>query len=159
MTVPTPPAVSEAMREAVARVFYEVIHGFYEVRGHDLAAFEEDGGAWWRRADQVVSGPIASEIARLTGERDDAVAAWYELDDVCDQTLYRARAAEARAEAAEAETARLRAALEDTRTAADELVPLLIAEGDTKGAGALQYVSGFINDRLAALTSQEKTDV
>lgn len=58
MTVPTPPAVSEAMREAVAQ-WLKLHFGLVPNAAKRFAGYF--------CAD---NGPIASEIARLTGERD-----------------------------------------------------------------------------------------
>lgn len=53
MTVPTPPAVSDAMRETVESILWPHL---------PLDTPEV--------ANAILSGPIASEIARLTGERE-----------------------------------------------------------------------------------------
>jgi hypothetical protein len=86
MTAPTPPAVSDAMREAVARL-PEATYG-------DLAKA--------CRQTELDNRRLASEIARLTGERDA-------MDRDVTDMMWQRRRAEERAEAAEAETARLRA--------------------------------------------------
>jgi hypothetical protein len=65
MTVPTPPAVSDAMREAVAPV----------TRAEVRACIGPTIPLRRRWVDLLMQGPIArlqAETARLTGERDDA---------------------------------------------------------------------------------------
>jgi hypothetical protein len=114
MTVPTPPAVSDAMREAV--------------EAHTRRLYGDDMPAWLIPfLHGLLAGPIASGIARLTGERDKALSDQRAmLIQVGEHALARGEAEgalwisekagivegwRARAEAAEAETARLRAAL------------------------------------------------
>ena len=99
--------------------------------------------------------PRASEIARLTGERDAA------QEDARD-ARYKAEQAEeaecdalSRAEAAEAETARLRAALED---AADALGWAEAALRELDAHAAARVTRSAANNASAALSSQEKTD-
>lgn len=46
----------------------------------------------------------------------------------------------------------MREALMEARDAANDLAQACVDEGDSKGAGALQFISGFISDRLAALS-------
>lgn len=201
MTPTTPPAVSEAMREAVAREYVLVKRGLYyrpqamgytgvlddagrypeaEAMGHvdhasgvtAILASEAprfSDACWPETITKTLEADLAkaaSEIARLTGERD-ALAALGMND-----ALIRFRRLEARAEAAEADLTRMRAeterfraerdeligALEDTRAAADDLVPVCLVEGDNRAAGALQFVSGFISDRIAALSNPEQTN-
>lgn len=101
MTVPTPPAVSEAMREAVFRALRDPMY-FSRLPASVVR----------RQADFLIAGPIASEIARLTGENA-------RLDHNCQewvrQAAENAEAADRlarRAETAEAETARLRAGIQ-----------------------------------------------
>lgn len=76
MSDPTPPAVSEAMREAVAR---------------DIADILLNGGAIspaaFARYLGRAGGPIASEIARLTGERDAARGISQQDQDLIDRTI------------------------------------------------------------------------
>lgn len=89
MSDPTTPAVSEAMREAVAQWLRD--------------RFPLNG---WQSTAQAIallkSGPIASEIARLTGERDA-------MDRDVTDMMWQRRRAEERAEAAEAALSRLQA--------------------------------------------------
>lgn len=99
----TPPAVSDAMREAVE---YAIARYVFVGCGED----EEGEEFHWvegvkTAARAVLSGPIASEIARLTGLNGE-LQGLLATAGICNDRLT------VRAEAAEAETARLRAALE-----------------------------------------------
>jgi len=134
MSDPTTPAVSEAMREAVAQWLRD--------------RFPLNG---WQSTAQAIallkSGPIASEIARLTGERDAAAVAMKFARH--EETLERRRA-----EAAEAETARLRAALEAAQGHAISLEQCALFVDSPPLRRSMTEAAGY----LRALTSQEKTD-
>jgi len=168
MTTPTPPAVSEAMREAVARDYVLVKRGlYYRPNSMGYTGVLDEAGryteaeakaqtehcdgitarlaseaprfsdaCWTETRVKTVQGDLAraeAEIARLTGERD----AWKE------QASEEAWALAA----AEAETARLRAACAHYEKAFNEL-------WDGYSATAKDEY-----DRArAALTSQEKTN-
>jgi hypothetical protein len=113
------PAVSDAMREAVAREIDPdaVSYGDTDYQGGNYTkiAFSNRKRAVLKMADAILSGPIASEIARLTGERDAAREETHDLKlraALTERPVYSRRQLTARAEAAKAETARLRAALE-----------------------------------------------
>ena len=130
MSDPTPPAVSEAMREAVAQ-WLKLHFGLVPNAAKRFAGYF--------CAD---NGPIASEIDRLTGERDAALAQWTEMAElVCDfasekapqaialvgadrddwrKRAFAAEAALSRLQAdRDAEVGRLRAALEPFAREAD----------------------------------------
>lgn len=53
---------------------------------------------------------------------------------------------------------RVREALDATKAAADDLAQVCIDEGDSKAAGALQFISGFISDRLFDLAAAPAAD-
>jgi hypothetical protein len=162
MTATIPPAVSDALREAVARVVCTALSGT------TIPLNGLPPGHWLLRVtDDLCSpdGPIASEIARLTGERDAAielVRRARESITVSSQALDLAKTVmlqdEATIEAAEAETARLRAALEK-----------IAAKTEREYFGDQEYVYGKSQPyrerptpdaqiARAALSSQEKTD-
>lgn len=109
MSDPTPPAVSDAMREAVATYCQYCAQVFRQLKEDEIWLIE--GFAF---------GPIASEIARLTGERE-------RLDHNCQewvrQAAENAEAADAlgrRAISAEAETAVLTAECKVYRNLAEK---------------------------------------
>lgn len=144
----------EARREAVAQWFLcRFPISLWQARG---------------MADALLStGPIASELARLTERAEKAEAAvlaaftasWPQ--DVIDLRAAEATLTTLRADHAaevarkDAEIADLRGALEDTKAAADDLAQVCLDEHDNKAAGALQFISGFISDRFAALATTE----
>lgn len=152
MTVPTPPAVSDAMREAVAREIdpaaWARVDRITLCRqvGHEVTYGEVDQAVSGtktslRKAKAILAGPIVSEIARLTGENlnlrhQDADT----LQALC---------------TAEAETARLRAALDD---AADALGWAASALREDENDAAAGVTLSAANNASAALSSQEKTD-
>jgi hypothetical protein len=149
MTVPTPPAVSDATREAVARDL-DYLYGNQQGDG----AYLSDAAYLLRP-----TGPIASEIARLTGEREAETAV---LTAECKVYRNLAEKYAAAAEAAEAETARLRAAAGDLLEMSAYLVSrhTRIQNGQPVrdlGEAAAAYVTACTSAR-AALSSQEKTD-
>lgn len=176
MSTETHPAVSDAMREAVALTMKRIL-----CKGACLTP--ETCAVCVPKAKNCAgillapSGPIASETARLTGERDAAREdaerqkrhgierhqAWArtnsELFDAKKATL-----------TAEAETARLRAALEPFVREADRITPAGSECGVTIGDRVQVWQSGPVEitrsritygdlrQARAALSSQEKTD-
>lgn len=154
MTVPTPPAVSDAMREAVARILDPEASTYGEADYYGPETSKANASARLRvalkNADAILSGPIASEIARLTGENADLLAQHVIEND--------------RMHAAEAETARLRAALKDAIPSLAAAISLL-EQGGKQDVGSDRMFAQMIADyrkslteARAALTSQEKTD-
>lgn len=154
MTTPTPPAVSEAMREAVARTLCSEWGYVWDGNPYedDQVVAENDGDlldrpskALFRRgAAAILAGPIASEIARLT----EAVAS---AERVCDSY---ADENQRFFDHAEAETARLRAALEfyaDEAAWSGHPWRLTFESPGRDGHG--------FDVARAALTSQEQADV
>lgn len=154
MTTPTPPAVSDAMREAVARW----LQSWWPLS--DRAALAHAG-------DLLELGPIASEIARLTAQatrrgewRDRWLRAYQRADKRNREEIARLTGENAdllaqhviendRMHAAEAETARLR---EAARCVHDTFARDIAQGYRTKDKDfAVSVLS-------VALTSQEKTD-
>lgn len=187
MTVPTPPAVSEAMREAVAWAVknplgvsqtVDVICNLFaseiarltgEKKSAEEAGVFFEKEAWEQSCRAEAAEAERDECASLAGEalgqamvllaiherwKDASVdeSAARIITVICDECKEAARIAETRTEAAEAETARLRAEIIRIRNFAGSsiLVPndaLDVVRAMTRGALA-----------RAALTSQEKTD-
>ena len=161
MSDPTPPAVSDAMREAVARVVDPVAWHDFDRYGPGNARTARDRRVSLLTADRLLkSGPIASEIARLTGERDAAYDNEAKVFAASMQLVARISAAEQDVRlyreqhaAAEAETARLRAALRLTEN------PLSYRHAtDPNGPGSIA-VARALEAVRAALSSQEQANV
>jgi hypothetical protein len=198
MSTVTHPAVSDAMREAVARLpeatYDDLVRACRQTeldnrrlaseiarltgerdaaRDHGakllssgmaltarISAAEQD--ARWYREQHVAA---EAETARLTGERDAANAVVAQLTQGRDNppvtngqkvSFSEFLHANARAEAAEAETARLRAALEDAADALGWAASALREDSNDAAAGVTRSAA---NKASAALTRQEKTDV
>jgi hypothetical protein len=127
--------VSDAMREAVARELDAILTSPDDhLSAHEIA-------------ERILAGPIASDIARLTGERDAAFAARDEVlhGEEAEDVLAGLQVVVAARDAAEAETARLRAALEPFAKA---------SELDAPHSWQEEFAAA-----RAALSSQEKPDV
>jgi len=158
---PTPPAVSEAVREAVARpsLFEQLREAAQqEAAAHRLFTDMRHGPHYEAmNTENTLSWKAASEIARLTGERDaarEAVALCnnsfgsysFHLNphpaEQIEKIKAQARSEWQRAEAAEAETARLRAENDDLMQSLARAV--------------LEIASLSRAPARAALTSQEK---
>lgn len=110
----------------------------------------DDADLWTMR--MLEEWPGDTPLIRLWRQRKDATK--------------RALAAEASLSAHRAaqrsqdeEIAALKAALEDTKAAADDLAKVCLDESDNRSAGALQFISGFISDQLFAIAKPEPTDV
>ncbi len=92
-----------------------------------------------------------------------SVAGWIDKEEVYPDDIYRAMLAAAPPPpagdaGAEPVGEKWRDILLDTKDAADDLASGCVEEGDNTGAGALQFISGFISDRLAALTPAEPAE-
>jgi len=178
MSDPTPPAVSAAMRKAMARDYVLVKRGlYYRPNSMGYTGVLDEAGryteaeakaqtehcdgitarlaseaprfsdaCWTETRVKTVQGDLAraeAEIARLTGERDDALGA-------AALNLAQLKNWRRQAEAAEAETACLREAV---RCVHDTFARDIAQGYRTKDKDfAVSVLS-------AALTSQEKTDV
>lgn len=157
------------MREAVARIIDPVSFAYtpadFGFSGEDDPAWERSGGYGFRdpalkKADAVLSGPIASEIARLTGERD-AARFWSENADLIAKNEWlRSEGLVERLRAAEAETARLRAGIQ-AMIDGNYDHPRRHRPGQCRhGIYFYDECGSCTDEALAALlTSQEKTDV
>jgi pyruvate-formate lyase-activating enzyme len=129
------------MREAAAPEMYQ-----FHIREPGGRNIVVEGNTWFMHAPEVEAYVTwaKDQIARLT---DRALTA--ETENI------RLRANAVRdAEA----LAGMREVLTDLKITADDLAQASVSEGDNKGAGALQWVSGFISDSLAALTPKETSD-
>jgi len=174
MSDPTPPAVSEAMREAVSRKLAELADWhpdcIYEPRQMPNVCLAIPGEPIWlafcEDADAILAGPIASEIARLTERAEraetDADLRKMQVTNICRALGLTANVGayaridemNARAEAAEAALSRLQADRDAELGRArkyerEEIVRFLIEEADN---GHPYYAAAYrIRDR-AALT-------
>lgn len=151
MTPANPDALADAPYVLLKRGLFERPghHGYTGVLRHAGRFSHEESSAYAVHGGSVTM-MLASEAPAYSP------ACWHEtqVEDLLDLLRIEREAkaaAEARAAQLQAEVEALKGALDQTKAAADDLVPVCIAEGDNKAAGALQFISGFVSDRLAAI--------